>query len=215
MTFPCSILIFAKAPQLGQVKTRLIPALGRQGATDLYRQLLHHTITQACRANIGAVELWCAPDTQDDFFTACAAEWPLSLHTQQGADLGEKMSHALKQALTRAPQVLLIGSDCPMMDADYLRNAAAQLAAEHPVVIAPTEDGGYALIGTTIKNLPIFTKITWSSERVMAQTRQQLQGHHLRWIELPQVWDVDTPNDLAKLHAWPEFTHTRLTLEAG
>lgn len=215
MTFPCSILIFAKAPQAGQVKTRLIPALGEQGATNLYRQLLHHSITQACRADIGPVELWCAPGTQDDFFTLCAKEYPLSLHTQQGADLGEKMAHALNDALSRTGRALLIGSDCPLLEADYLRKAATMLSRNLPIVIAPTEDGGYALIGTTTKNLPIFKQIEWSSVRVLAQTRQHLQTHNLPWFDLPQVWDVDTAQDLLKLHAWPEFSHTLLNLEAS
>jgi uncharacterized protein len=214
MTPPCSILIFAKAPQPGEVKTRLIPALGIQGATTLYRQLLRHAITQACRAAVGPVELWCAPDMQDDFFTTCAKEYPLRLHIQQGADLGEKMAHALNDCLSRAPRALLIGSDCPMLDAAYLRQAAKALSTNQSIVISPTEDGGYALIGTATKNLPIFEKIEWSSASVMSQTRQILQAHQLRWLELVQVWDVDTPADLTRLRELPEFALTHSTLEA-
>jgi uncharacterized protein len=214
VTTHCSILIFAKAPRRGEVKTRLIPALGEAGATDLYRQLLRHAITQACKADTGPIELWCAPDAIDNFFFACAKEFGLSLHTQQGADLGEKMSRALNDALSRAPRAMLIGSDCPMLDAGYLRRAAAALGNGPPIVMSPTEDGGYALIGTSEKNLPIFEKIEWSSERVMVQTRQILQQHQLQWFELPQVWDVDIPSDLPKLRALPEFVLTQFNSEA-
>jgi uncharacterized protein len=123
----CSLLIFAKAPQTGTVKTRLIPVLGAQGATDLYQRMLRHALVEAAAANIGPIELWCAPDIGDDFFARCAQEFKLSLHAQQGADLGEKMSFALSAALTRAPRAILIGSDCPALDATYLQRAAAAL----------------------------------------------------------------------------------------
>jgi rSAM/selenodomain-associated transferase 1 len=213
MPAPCPILIFAKAPQPGQVKTRLIPALGAQGAADLYRQLLHYTIEQACSAAIGPVELWCAPDKHDDFFRACAAQFDISLHLQQGADLGEKMAHALADALTRAPHAMLIGSDCPLIDAAYLRQAATALIEGKEVVIAPTNDGGYALVSAYGTVPTIFEDIAWSTPRVMTQTRQQLHAQNIAWIELPQVWDVDTSDDVAKLQAWPQFNLTPFTRE--
>ncbi|MGB8338862.1 MAG: TIGR04282 family arsenosugar biosynthesis glycosyltransferase [Burkholderiales bacterium] len=210
----CSVLIFAKAPQPGQVKTRLIPALGEQGAANLHKQLLHHEIVEAIRADIGPVELWCAPDTHDDFFIACFKEFAISLHRQQGADLGEKMAHALDDALSRAPRALLIGSDCPMLDAAYLRQAATKLTKNNRVVIAPTQDGGYSLVGAS-GNIPsIFCDIAWSTARVMSQTRERLHKQNIPWHELPRVWDVDTPDDLAKLRAWLAFASGPQTQEA-
>lgn len=208
----CSLLIFAKAPQTGTVKTRLIPALGAQGATALYQRMLRHALVEAAAANIGPVELWCAPDIGDDFFSRCAQEFKLSLHTQQGADLGEKMAHALNAALTRAPRAILIGSDCPALDAAYLQRAALMLQ-KNQVVIAPTEDGGYALIGAAGSVPDIFNRIDWGTAQVMAQTRTQLSAQKISCAELPQVWDVDTAEDLRRLAAWPGLASALSTLK--
>jgi rSAM/selenodomain-associated transferase 1 len=212
MTTACSLLIFAKAPQTGTVKTRLIPALGAQGATDLYQRMLRYALEQAVAANIGPIELWCAPDPQDDFFTHCAQEFKLSLHTQQGADLGEKMAHALSDALKRAPRAILIGSDCPALDAAYLQQADVVLR-NHQVVIAPAEDGGYALIGAAGIAPDIFNDIAWSTAHVMAQTRKQLIAQKIIYAELPQVWDVDSADDLRRLAAWPGLSSALSTLK--
>ncbi len=212
MATTCSLLIFAKAPQTGTVKTRLIPALGAQGATDLYQRMLRHTLEQAVAANIGPIELWCAPDPQNAFFTLCAQEFKLSLHTQQGADLGEKMLHALSDALKRSPGAILIGSDCPTLDAAYLQQAAVVLQ-NHQVVIAPAEDGGYALIGAAGMAPDIFNDIAWSTAQVMAQTRKQLIEQKIIYAELPQVWDVDTEDDLRRLAAWPGLISALSTLK--
>jgi rSAM/selenodomain-associated transferase 1 len=212
MASTCSLLIFAKAPQAGTVKTRLIPALGEPGATDLYRRMLRHALVEASAANIGPVELWCAPDTQDDFFVQAAKEFKLSLHTQQGADLGEKMAHALTDALTRAPRAILIGSDCPALDAAYLQQAAT-LLQKNTVVIAPAEDGGYALIGAAGTTPDIFSGIDWSTAQVIEQTRAKLMAQQIAYAELPQVWDVDTAADLRRLAAWPGLASALSTLK--
>ncbi len=212
MTSTCSLLIFAKAPRVGTVKTRLIPALGAQGATDLYQRLLHQTLVEAAAANVGPIELWCAPDTRDDFFVQAASEFKLTLHTQRGTDLGEKMAQALSDTLTRAPRALLIGSDCPGLDAGYLRMAAAHLQ-KNSVVITPAEDGGYALIGAADRTPNIFDNIAWSTAQVMAQTRAKLIAQKIAYAELPPLWDVDTADDLRRLAAWPGLASALSTLK--
>ncbi|MGB8856876.1 MAG: TIGR04282 family arsenosugar biosynthesis glycosyltransferase [Burkholderiales bacterium] len=210
----CSLLVFAKAPHSGKVKTRLIPTLGPEGAAELYEHMLLHALGEASAADIGPIELWCAPDTQDEFFADCAQQFRLSLHTQQGADLGERMAHALRDALTRARCVILIGSDCPALDAAYLRQAAAALQKNN-VVIAPADDGGYALIGVSQAVPDIFDAIDWSTARVMAQTRQKLLAQKITFAELPPLWDVDTAEDLRRLAAWPGLASALSTIKAG
>ena len=109
------LIVFAKAPEPGTVKTRLIPLLGEDGATSLYRQMMDHCILQACDARLCTVELWCSPTTSHPYFVQCAKEYGLPLFVQQGADLGERMAHALQSGLRRGTAAIVIGTDCPAM----------------------------------------------------------------------------------------------------
>ncbi|MGH8511159.1 MAG: TIGR04282 family arsenosugar biosynthesis glycosyltransferase, partial [Gammaproteobacteria bacterium] len=92
--------VFAKAPIPGQVKTRLISALGVNRATHLYMRLVHHTLITAKRSSFERVELWCYPTATHDFFSRCSATYGISLRTQKGLDLGARMAHALRDGLT-------------------------------------------------------------------------------------------------------------------
>ncbi len=196
----CRILVFAKAPVAGQVKTRLFPALGEQGAAELHRQLVRRTLRTAVASAVGPVELWCAPDTQHVFFLACAKEFGLSLHAQCEGDLGARMGHALASALADGSPALLIGSDCPALSDEYLRVAAAACAEGNHAVFGPAEDGGYALIGLARPpSARLFEDMAWGSASVMQETRRRLLQVGWRWIELATLWDVDRPEDLSRL----------------
>ena len=196
----CRVLVFAKAPVPGQAKTRLAPALGERGAAELHRQLLTRALRTAIAAELGPVELWCAPDTHDPFFCACAEKFGLSLHDQGEGDLGMRMSRALESALADGAPALLIGSDCPALTAQYLRQAAAACGSGNHAVFGPAEDGGYALIGLArAPSATLFENIAWGTSTVMQQTRLRLQGLGWRWIELGALWDVDRPSDLPRL----------------
>lgn len=194
------LLVFARAPVAGAVKTRLIPALGMEGAATLHRHLLEHQLRQ-----IGGelrVELWCTPDTLHPFFAAMAAHHGVTLHTQRGDTLGERMHHALSDALQRSDGALLIGSDLPTMDRSVLQDAHDALR-RNDVVLAPTEDGGYGLIGLHQADRLLFEDIPWSTAQVMDATRARLRQRNARWAELPPVWDVDRPEDLLRLRRLP------------
>lgn len=205
MQFPdARLLIFAKAPVPGQVKTRLIPQLGITGATDLHQRLVIETLTMASTENLFPIELWCAPDTQHAFFSDCKKKFPLTLHPQQGHDLGQRMHHALRTALSRCQHAILIGSDCPVMQSDYLTDALTTLQNKNDVVIGPAEDGGYVLIGMNKPAAAVFNDMPWGSDQVLAQTRQQLKQQHLRWQELALLWDVDRHPD------WLRYQQQRL-----
>ena len=189
---PVNIAILSRAPIPGQTKTRLIPALGAEGAAELHRRLLHATVRTALQAGLGPVTLWCTPDTSHPEFAACVALGPLTLCPQASGDLGQRML-----ATINGP-TLIIGTDCPALTPAHLQQAAAALN-EHDVVLIPAEDGGYVLIGLRQPEPAVFANMTWGSATVFEQTRQRLRDTGLSWHELPALWDVDEPVDLARL----------------
>jgi uncharacterized protein len=196
----CRILVFAKSPALGQVKTRLVPALGARAAAELHRQLVERTLGTALAAAVGPVELWCAPHAQDAFFAECAKKFCLCLQEQGAGDLGTRMARALEIAVAEGTPALLIGSDCPALTAEYLRAAAAALVKANDAVIGPAEDGGYVLIGLARSPAAhLFEGLPWGSATVMQETRRRLASLGWRWIELATLWDVDRPEDLPRL----------------
>jgi len=191
------VAVFAKAPVAGQVKTRLVPLLGPEGAARLHAALVRRALATAVQAGIGPVELWCAPDESDPFFARCAGEFGVALRKQEGADLGARMAHAFDAAFARERSLVLIGSDCPALQATDLQEAARALSS-HDAVLAPAEDGGYVLVALA-RRLPIFEDISWGGSTVMAQTRARLEACGASWRALPTLWDVDRPEDYARL----------------
>lgn len=191
------ILVFAKAPVAGKVKTRLIPEVGARAAADLYDQLLCQTVDTAIGCNLAPLQLWCDPDRDHPRFQEFARQG-VSLCCQDGPDLGLRMHNAFTQVLQSAHVAILIGADCPLMSCDYLHQAIEALS-ESDVVIGPAEDGGYVLIGMRTPNLSVFQGIEWGTDRVLSQTREALSGCKLSVQELPELWDVDRPTDLKRL----------------
>jgi len=189
-------MVFAKAPVPGRVKTRLIPLLGETGAAQLQRQLIERTLCTAVASGLGAVELWCAPGPDEAYFSDCAARHPISLRAQCEGDLGTRMAHAMAEAKPG----LLIGCDCPALTPAYLREAATALAGGDEAVFGPAEDGGYVLVGVARRpSAELFDAIAWGRSTVMQETRMRLARGNWRWQELAPLWDVDRPEDLARL----------------
>lgn len=199
MRFPdARILIFAKAPEPGQVKTRLIPAIGPHGAADLHAGLLADTVSRLAESPLAPVELWCAPEPVSDPFPALAAHYGLELHRQVGADLGERMGHAAAEALLRGSPVVLIGTDCPGLDGVYIERALMAIKGRD-AVLGPAEDGGYVLLGLKQAAPELFHDMPWGSNQVAAVTRGRMEALGWAWAELPVLWDLDRPEDLARL----------------
>jgi len=195
----CRVIVFAKAPEPGKVKTRLIPALGEAGAAALHRRLVMHSLRAAQDAELGPVELWCAPDTRHAFFGECERDFGVSLHTQCEGDLGARMRRAFEEVLRRAKHAILVGSDIPALSARYLRDAERALSRAHDAVIGPAEDGGYVLIGLARCDPELFRDIPWGEPEVLAETRRRIAALRWRCLELPTLWDVDRPEDLERL----------------
>ncbi len=197
--FPDSrLLIFAKAPIPGRVKTRLAGRLGSHSAAHIYKQLLYQTVTIACSTRLSPVELWCAPDTRHCFFTACRQHFGVRLRRQCMGDLGQRMNHALNQVLAKHRYALLIGGDCMSLGTAELQQAFEYLDTGNDVVLGPAMDGGYVLVGLRRPSPMLFRGIAWGTPTVLAATRQRLQRAALSSAELPLGWDVDTPADLQR-----------------
>jgi rSAM/selenodomain-associated transferase 1 len=193
-------MIFAKAPIPGAVKTRLISALGPAGAARLALRMLEHALQIAADARLGPVHLHCAPDAAHPALQAAAARAGATCRPQGSGDLGERMRSALAAELQLWPRALLLGTDCPALDAGVLHQADAALAAGADSVFVPTADGGFALAGFRREALTaideVFAAIPWSTPAVMSSVRDQLLRAGLRWTELATLVDVDEPPDL-------------------
>ena len=203
---PVTLQVFAKNPLPGCVKTRLVDAIGATEATALYVRLVERTLATAVAARaagiVDRVELWGAPDADAPAFAAWRERYNVELETQTGADLGAKMRNALHETIAGGSRGVLIGTDCPALDLSYLAQAVAALD-NHAAVFGPAEDGGYVLVGLA-DAIDAFSGIPWSSTGTMAATRSKLRAAGTSWQELPTLWDVDTPPDLARWQALTE-----------
>jgi len=193
------VIVFARASSPGAVKTRLIPVLGAEGAATLHARLAEKALETARAASLARVELHGTPDIDDPFLRSCARQFAAVLVAQTGADLGARMLAAFESVLARHPRALLIGSDCPALTVRHLQQADEALRDGADAAFVPCEDGGYALIGLTRVHARLFDGIAWGSETVMAETRARLRALGWRWRELETLWDVDRPEDYARL----------------
>lgn len=200
MIEPVRIAILAKAPVAGYAKTRLIPALGAHAAARLQRRFTRDAVRVAMEAALGEVVLWCAPNATHRFFRALQRTAGIRCTDQPDGDLGARMLHAATtdSAAESRQAVLIMGTDCPALRPHHLRAAADALAGADAVFI-PAEDGGYVVVGLQRPQPGLFAGMTWSTDRVMAETRQRAESLALHIRELPMMWDVDTPADLQRL----------------
>jgi rSAM/selenodomain-associated transferase 1 len=189
-----AIAVMAKAPIPGLAKTRLIPALGADGAARLQARFITATVETALA--VGSVTLWATPDDTHAVFRQFASR--LSLARQVEGDLGTRMNAAIAAATPGGP-IILVGTDCPALTAEHLRAAADGLQEGIDAVVIPTEDGGYGLIGLNAPEPRLFEGMAWSTATVMAETRRRLAQLNLSWREPAQLWDVDTPDDLERM----------------
>ncbi len=195
------VAVLAKAPLAGLAKTRLAPALGAAGAARLQRRLTRIALRSALDAGLGPVTLWCAPDAGHRFFRALRRSAGTACLAQPQGDLGARMHAAFARHCAGGP-TLLTGTDCPALSATHLRRAARALLDGADAVFHPAEDGGYVLVGLARPQAALFEDVDWSTDRVMAQTRQRAAALGLAVRELETLWDVDLPADLPRLAAW-------------
>ena len=196
----CCLIIYAKAPVPGQVKTRLMPALDGETAALLHTALVERALVTARQSGLAPVELCCAPHSRHSFFQACADDFEVVLTEQGDGNLGERMRRTLQAALGDHDAAIIIGADCPALTGKHVARAARALA-EHDVVLTPADDGGYVLIGARRVEAAMFDGIDWGTHQVLEQQRGQLRAAGLSWHEMEMLWDVDRPEDLPRLRA--------------
>lgn len=195
------LLIFAREPVLGRVKTRLAAGIGPDAALATYRELLTLTATAVAAAQVPAT-VWLAEAPAPPADAAHPRpEWPGHPWQVQPAagSLGERMRHAFAAAFAAgASRVVIIGTDCPGLTADLLRQAFAQLAT-HDLVVGPATDGGYYLLGMSTLHADLFADKQWSTAAVLPATLADAARLGLRVAQLPPLADIDSAHDLA---AW-------------
>jgi rSAM/selenodomain-associated transferase 1 len=157
--------------------------------------MVEKTLRTALAAGFRDVDLYCAPGTESEFFRKMKRRFGVRLVTQGRGNLGDRMYRALR----RHSCAILIGSDCPALRPSDLRAAARALRGGADAVLAPAEDGGYVLIGLRRVSRRLFDGIPWGGAQVLARTRRRLTALHWRWQELRTLWDVDRPEDVARL----------------
>lgn len=204
------LVIMAKAPVAGQVKTRLVPTLGEQGAADLAQAMLLRTVTTAL-ASVGehlvSVTLCASPAPGHPDWQGVSLPSALQWVDQGSGDLGQRMARAVQTRLQNSERVILIGTDCPELTPTLLQAAVAALDT-HDVSLLPTTDGGYALLGLRSWQA-VFEDMPWSTDAVCALTLARL-AHASVWLG-PHVHDIDEPGDLVH---WPDQAGL-LALRAG
>jgi rSAM/selenodomain-associated transferase 2/rSAM/selenodomain-associated transferase 1 len=207
VTETAHLLIFTRYPEAGRTKTRLIPTLGAEGAADLQRQMTEHTVAQVkpllsdappADAGINGINwqicLWFGGGTIAQMQDWLGKDW--AYFPQSEGDLGDRLQTSVQYSFNQgAAGVVVIGIDCPNIDATTIRTAWDQLQT-HEVVLGPATDGGYYLIGMKRLIPDLFQGITWGTERVFAQTEAIAQRLHLSTAVLSPLQDVDYPEDL-------------------
>ncbi|MGX5220070.1 MULTISPECIES: TIGR04282 family arsenosugar biosynthesis glycosyltransferase [Pseudomonas] len=196
MSLAISLHMLARAPRPGRVKTRLIPALGPEGACDLQRRLVEHTLSVSADG-FSQRFLW-LDDGPDAELQALAEQQGWTVVEQPAGDLGERMRCIAALGLVESDAVMLIGNDCPAIDLDYLAQARAALV-DSRAVLGPAEDGGYVLIGLRQNDSHLFSDMPWGTEQVLSLTQARLAELDWRYELLPVLWDVDRPEDLRRL----------------
>jgi uncharacterized protein len=197
----CAILVFSKAPVVGQVNTRLVPYITAEQAASLHEELTHDRLRMCTSTGLFDVQLWCSPDTDHPFFSDCRQRYGVRLHTQTGNDFGERMSAALQKMLGRYKKVIIIGTDAPALEIDTIEAVVNEL--EHrDIVLVPAEDGGYVLLAASKHHQDLLVDVPWGTESVLANTVRNIGRLGLSYSLLGECWDVDRPEDLERYKNW-------------
>ncbi len=195
-----SLIIFAKSPIPGKVKTRLTPYITPTEAAELYKAFIADIICNAHKLRCEQITIAYTPANAETAFHGICGQ-SVSYIPQKGDDLGERMKNAFKHSFNKgSTRTVIIGTDSPTLPLSYIQNAFDALK-EVPITIGPTFDGGYYLIGLTEQNDVIFDGIDWSTSKVFGQTLTKIQAINKQLYVLPPWYDVDTLDDLEFLRS--------------
>lgn len=191
------LVLMARYPTPGKVKTRLAAEIGARRAARVYRCWLRMLAQQFARAPFAVQWRFTPAHTPFRRRVRCAGA---CYRPQPAGHLGHRLATIVRESFHEGyRRVVIIGTDCPQMTRTTVMRAF-RLLHRYPVVLQPTEDGGYALMGMT-DPFDLFHDIAWSTDQVMEQTRRRLRQLGVRWYELPRTFDIDTAADLARWQA--------------
>jgi rSAM/selenodomain-associated transferase 1 len=196
-----ALVILTKVPEPGQSKTRLVPPLSFAEAAELARALLIDQLNNLSKFNTARLFIAFAPPAADTAFFENLATPELSCFPQKGKSLGNRMRYAFQHLFdTGFNNIVLIGSDLPVIPLPFFRQAYDRLEQnEGDVVLGPSEDGGYYLIGMKRLIPDIFEGIAWSRGEVLARTVEKLHRLNRKYELLPLWYDIDRADDLERL----------------
>lgn len=191
------LIQFAKWPELGRVKTRLAASIGEESALEAHLRLTGHVLDNLHGTGY-PLEFWwdCKrePPNEAEGLRAMLAEHGVRERYQSGPDLGARMSDALKEGLKRYPSVIIVGSDCPTVDAVYMEQALDALE-EADTVLGPADDGGYILIGARRWAEGMLHSVRWGTSHALEDTEAAIKKTGLTVKRLEARWDVDDLSD--------------------
>ncbi len=191
------LIVFARYPEPGNTKTRLIPAVGAVAAADIQHRLSLRTLTIArefCRDQKDDVEIRFTGGTAEQMGILYGTDW--RFREQHNGGLGQRLALAIADGfLGGARSVVVIGTDCPALSADHLR-ATHEALVDADVVLGPALDGGYYLVGLRQPHSELFDGIAWSTDQVLMQTQEAANRLGLSVHLLEALADIDRPEDL-------------------
>jgi len=191
------IIIMAKVPIAGTVKTRLSPFLSAEQSATLAECFLRDTVGKAKSLSDELIIAYTPVEKRNVLLTTLPNEQIFI--EQKGANLGGKMFHAFEFAFSQnSDAVVMIGTDSPTFPAQFITQAFEMLL-ETDAVLGKTADGGFYLIGLRKLKKEIFETIEWSSPKTFEQTARNIENLNLKLSFLPNWYDVDTPDDLKRL----------------
>ena len=195
-----TVIVYSRAPRPGHVKTRLIPALGANGASQLQRRLLARMLERSAGLHPGRLTLAVSPGRNDPWLWQRARAVGAEVVVQPTGDLGRRMRLSLAAATHEAPWAVLIGGDCPGLTARSIERAFAALQSGCELVVTPAADGGFGLIGAR-QALPavLFQGVPWGSNSVMSAMQRNARRTGIALRTVDRCWDVDRPADLRRL----------------
>jgi rSAM/selenodomain-associated transferase 1 len=192
-----AVIIFAKYPADGKVKTRLGKTLGSEIAVRFYKAMAEHTFEACLSLPEENYDIYLFYDQYDA--SESVRQWvpaDFSLHLQEGNDLGEKMKAAFNVIFGKGyKKVTIIGTDCPELNAEIILKSFEELS-EYNICLGPSADGGYYLLGMNKYYPLLFDDIKWSSPRVLSETIKKVKANNLSMFILPRLIDIDTGKDL-------------------
>lgn len=192
-----ALIIFAKTPVKGKVKTRLQENLSQTNVLKLYKEFLLQTVYTAKKVKNCKKIIACYPDKNHPHLKTLAKKFGFHLIKQYGRDLGERMKNAITDFLHNGyKKVVIIGCDSPTLPKEYI-DAAFKILDKKRLVIGPSCDGGYYLIGVRGAAPPIFNNIKWGTKDVLKETLKMIPKKMLPYFHLLPFWyDIDTNDDL-------------------